>query len=92
MILDMAEDAHTQIILGRPFLATVSCKIDVKKGRLTFDIGEKYAEFGLFKNFESSPSTYSCCGCDVIGIDEPVHFTKMAQNDSSSLNCALFKG
>jgi len=39
MILDMAEDARIQIILGRPFLAIVGCKIDVKEGRLTFDVG-----------------------------------------------------
>ena len=35
VVLDMAEDCRTQIILGRPFLATAGCKIDVQKGRLT---------------------------------------------------------
>jgi len=39
VVLDMAEDSHTQIILGRPFLATAGCKIDVKEGKLTFDVG-----------------------------------------------------
>ena len=38
VVLDMAEDYRTQIILGRPFLATVGCKIDVKEGKLTFDV------------------------------------------------------
>jgi len=33
VILDMAEDFRTQIILGRPFLATAGCKIDVKRGK-----------------------------------------------------------
>jgi len=28
VILGMVEDARTQIILGRPFLATMGCKID----------------------------------------------------------------
>jgi len=28
VVLDMAEDPHTQIILGRPFLATARCKIE----------------------------------------------------------------
>jgi len=31
MILDMAEEAYTQIILRRPFLATSRCKIDVRE-------------------------------------------------------------
>jgi len=39
VVLDMAEDSRTQIILGRPFLATAGCKIDVKEGKLTFDVG-----------------------------------------------------
>jgi len=36
VILDMAEDARTQIILSRPFLATIGYKIDVKDDRLAF--------------------------------------------------------
>ena len=36
VVLDMDEDYRTQIILGRPFLATIGCKIDVKEGTLTF--------------------------------------------------------
>ena len=64
VIIDMAKDFQTQIILGRLFLTTAGCKIDVKEGRLTFDVGENHVEFGLFKDCESSPSTYSCYGCD----------------------------
>jgi len=90
MILDMTKDTRTQIIQGRPFLATAGCKIDVKEGRLTFDKGEKHAEFGLFKDFKSAPFTYSCCGCDVIGLDESEDLTDMIQNYPSRLNCALF--
>jgi len=32
VVLDMDEDAYIQIILGWSFLATVGCKIDVKRG------------------------------------------------------------
>jgi len=32
VVLDIAEDPRTQIILGRPFLATAGCKIDAKRG------------------------------------------------------------
>jgi len=34
VVLDMVEDSRTQIILGRSFLATAGCKIDVKEGKL----------------------------------------------------------
>ena len=92
MILGMVEDARTQIIPGRPFLTTAGCKIDVKEGRLSIDVGEKHAEFGLFKDFKSAPSTYSCYGCDVIDLDEPEHLLYMPRNDPSNLNCALLEG
>jgi len=39
VIPDMAKDAHTQIILGRPFSTTTCYKINVKEDRLTFDVG-----------------------------------------------------
>ena len=65
VILDMIEDSHTQVILGTPFLAIEGCKIDVKEGKLTFDVGEYQAEFDLFKDFESFPSALSCCRCEV---------------------------
>ena len=75
VILDMAENAHVQIILGKPFLATMGYKIDVRKGRLTFDVGEKRVEYGLFKDFKSAPlATYSYCGCNVIDLIKPDHF------------------
>ena len=39
IILDITEDTRTQFILRRPFMAIVGCKIDVKKGMVTFDWG-----------------------------------------------------
>jgi len=39
VILDMAEDSSTQINLVRPFVAIAGCKIDVKEGKITFDVG-----------------------------------------------------
>jgi len=88
-VLDMAEDSLTQIILGRPFLATAGCKIDVKEGKLTFDVGEHHVEFGLFKDLESS-STFTYCGCDTIDFDEPMDVLIMTLNNPSSFGCTLF--
>jgi len=62
VILDIAKDSRIQIIFGRLFLATMGCKIDIKEGKLTFDVGEKHAGFGSFKDFESSPSTFHAVG------------------------------
>jgi len=92
VIIDMAKDFQTQIILGRLFLTTAGCKIDVKEGRLTFDVGENHTEFGLFKDCESSLSTFSYCGCDVLDLDEPAHLTDITQNYPYSFDCALFVG
>ena len=92
VVLDMAEDPCTQIILGIPFLATTGCKIDVKEGKLAFDVGEHHAEFGLFKDFEFSPSTFACYGCEIVDSDEPVDELDMALNDLSSFYCTLFEG
>ena len=49
IILDMAVDAYAQIILRRSFLITSDCKVNVKKGRLTFDVGQNHVEVVLFE-------------------------------------------
>ena len=49
VILEMEEDMRTSIILGRPLLATTGCRIDVKNGKLPFDVGDEHVEFNLFK-------------------------------------------
>ena len=46
----MAVNAYAQIILGQPFLAASGCKVDVKGGHLTFDVGVNQVEFVLFEN------------------------------------------
>ena len=47
IIMDIKEDSNIPIILGRPFLATAGAIIDVKKGKLTFEVGEEKVEFIL---------------------------------------------
>ena len=55
--------------------------------------GEHHAEFGLFKDFKFSPaSTFVCCGCDTIDLDEPVDLPYSNLNDPSSISYALFEG
>ena len=49
IITDMIETDNAQIILGRPFLATSGCIIDVKGGRITFEVGGVMLYFVLWK-------------------------------------------
>ena len=55
-------------------------------------MGENHAKFGLFKNCESFPSIVSCCGCEVIVLDEHVNLIDICPNDPPSFDCALFEG
>jgi len=50
VVVGIAREAYTQIILGRPFFTTFGCKTDVKGVRLTFDVGTCHVEFNFFKD------------------------------------------
>jgi len=65
--------------------------IDVKEGRLTFDVGEHHVEFQLFDDLKPS-SSFACCGCETINSNEPVDLPDTNLNDPSSISCALFEG
>ena len=91
VVLEMAEDSHTQIILGRPFLATAGFKIDVKEGKLTFDVWEHHVEFGLFNDIKPF-ATFAYCGCDIIELDDPMDLPHMILNDPFSFSSPLFEG
>ncbi|XP_021769461.1 uncharacterized protein LOC110733680 [Chenopodium quinoa] len=52
----MEEDVNVPIILGRPFLATAGAIIDMKKGKITFEVGDEKMEYSLL-NVMGAPST-----------------------------------
>ena len=66
IIMDITEDSNIPIILGRPFLATARAIIDVKNGKLTFEVGEEKFEFILSQLFKAPAIDDSCCSLDVI--------------------------
>ncbi|KAJ9147268.1 hypothetical protein P3X46_029445 [Hevea brasiliensis] len=70
VVLEMEEDVHIPIILGRPFLATAGAVIYVKNGRLTLEVGEEKVEFNLFQAMKKKDDSNSCLRVDVI--DEEV--------------------
>ncbi|XP_058785071.1 uncharacterized protein LOC131659980 [Vicia villosa] len=66
IIMDIKEDDNTPIILGRPFLATAGAIIDIKKGKLTFEVGEEKVEFILTQFLQALAIEDTCYLVDVI--------------------------
>ncbi|XP_021730599.1 uncharacterized protein LOC110697542 [Chenopodium quinoa] len=53
VVLEIEEDDHIPIILGRPFLATSGALIDVKGGHITLRVGNKKERFEIKPMHES---------------------------------------
>jgi hypothetical protein len=66
IVMDIKEDSNTPIILGRPFLATAGAIIDVKRGKLTFEVGEEKIEFILTQFMKAPAVDDTCYMLDVI--------------------------
>ena len=47
VVINMEEDKQIPLLLGRPFLATGTTLIDVKKGELTLRVGDEAVHFNL---------------------------------------------
>lgn len=60
MVLNIDEDNECPIIVGRPFLATAGAIVDVKSGRIVFEVSEEMIGFEL-ENVMKGPALYSCC-------------------------------
>ena len=56
LVMSMPKDAHALIILGRPCLVTIRAVIDVKRDKLTLEVGEKMMMFKLQKSMENALS------------------------------------
>lgn len=64
IVLEMEEDAHIPVIFKRPIFAIVKAMIDVKKGMLTFEIGQKKVKFNMFKLTKQPFTVKSYCKVD----------------------------
>jgi hypothetical protein len=47
IVVDVDEDAQVPILLGRPFLATTGAIIDVKGGRIVFQVSDEMVGFEI---------------------------------------------
>ncbi|XP_056697957.1 uncharacterized protein [Spinacia oleracea] len=73
VVLDIDEDAHTPIILGRPFLATAGALIDVQGGLITLKAGNAKASFKLAIDEHCCSKMKSCVKVDTLACVEHNH-------------------
>lgn len=60
VVMDINEDSGIPILLGKPFLSIVGAIIDVKRGKMTFEVDDEKVEFILSK-FLKAPTIYDSC-------------------------------
>ncbi|XP_056695109.1 uncharacterized protein [Spinacia oleracea] len=87
VVLDINEDAHTPIILGRPFLATAGALIDVQGGLITLKAGDVKASFKLAIDEHCCSKMKSCMKVDTLACVEHNHSCAIASNNPCVLNC-----
>jgi len=66
VVMEMEEDIQVPILLGRSLLATTGAIIDVKHGKLAFNVGKDTVESKLANLMKSSSIEDSCCMIDII--------------------------
>ncbi|XP_074293502.1 uncharacterized protein LOC141620563 [Silene latifolia] len=80
-VMDMPEDNHVLIILGRPYLETGGALIDVKSGKLSLQVGEDKVEFELTKSIEAPFLGDTCCIVDILENPMEEHDPKASSID-----------
>ena len=55
VVLEIEEDLEIPILFGRPFLMTAGAIIDIRKGKITFEVDNEHMEFDVFKIMKSTP-------------------------------------
>ncbi|KAH1197773.1 hypothetical protein HKD37_18G050343 [Glycine soja] len=58
--MDIAEDAEIPLILGRPFMLTTKCVVDIGKCNLEMSVEDQKATFNLFKAIEHPSDNKTC--------------------------------
>ncbi|XP_021748476.1 uncharacterized protein LOC110714279 [Chenopodium quinoa] len=66
VVMEMDEDVNVPIILGRPFLATAGAIIDMKKGKINFEVGDEKLEYSLLNVMGAPSMGDTVCQVDVL--------------------------
>jgi hypothetical protein len=68
VVIEMDEDPDTRLIFGQPFLNTAGTQIDVRGGKLTFEIGKEKVEFNMIKALKYPANDDNFCKVDMIDV------------------------
>jgi len=60
ILMDIEEDAKIPLILGRPFMSTASCVVDMGKGKLELSVEDQKISFDLFEAMKHSNDHKAC--------------------------------
>ena len=82
VVMDMEEDTQVPLLLGRPFLATRTALIDVKKGELTLRVGDEVVHF----NLNQSLKQFDCDNAESKIIEQIVPIGLELTNDCKNQN------
>jgi hypothetical protein len=81
IMIEMDEDPDTPLILGRPFLNTTGTQIDVRGGKLIFEIEKEKVQFDMFKALKSPANDGNFCRMDMIDMIIKEEFKKLSIDD-----------
>ena len=71
VVMDIPEDKNTPVILGRPCLAIAGALIDVKRGKLTLEVGDDKVEFELQRAMRHPSSMDFCFQVGIVEKEAP---------------------
>lgn len=89
VIMYINEDFQIPIILRRSFLATAGTIIDVKRGKLTFEVSDEKIEFILVRLLKNPPLRDSLCLIDLLRDciqENPLEFPPTSKLEESLLD------
>ncbi|XP_021718792.1 uncharacterized protein LOC110686475 [Chenopodium quinoa] len=66
VVMEMEEDAYVPIILCRPFLSNAGTIIDMKNGKITFEVGYEKMEYSLLNAMGTPSMGETICQVDVL--------------------------
>jgi hypothetical protein len=81
IMIEMDEDPDTPLIFGRPFLNTVGTQMDIRGGKLTFDIRKEKVEFVMFKALKYPANDGNFYRVDMIDVIVKEKIEELSIND-----------
>ena len=70
VVIDIEEDKQVPLLLRRPFLATGTTLIDVKKGDFTLRVGDEVVHFNLNQNLKQPE--FDNTDCKIVETKVPI--------------------